>query len=162
MKPPGPIERYCTLSDCWRCGVRVTGWTGAGCSGLGPCAVRASTDQTVTATFGKPKGTKITKAKLTGKKRKKLKLSFNTPGAVTGYQCQLTKPAKRRKAAGKSAKKGAKKPKFTKCASGKTYKKLKPGKYTFKVRALNILGAEAKPARKTIRVKASKKKAAKR
>lgn len=136
---------------------RFAGFTGAGCSGTGACFARLDSDQTVTATFGKPKGTKITKLKVSGKRKKKAKVRFTAPGAVTGFQCLLVKPkAKKRKAgAKKSAKK--KKPKFAKCASGKTYKKLKPGKYTFKVRALNILGADAKPAKRVFKVRAAKK-----
>jgi alpha-tubulin suppressor-like RCC1 family protein len=133
---------------------QFAGFTGAGCSGTGPCYARLDSDQTVTATFGKPKGTRITRLKLSGKKRKKAKVRFTAPGAVTGFQCLLVKPKAKKRGAKKSAKKKKKKPRFAKCASGKTYKRLKPGRYTFKVRALNILGADPKPAKRSFRVRA--------
>jgi len=135
---------------------QFAGWSGAGCSGTGPCFARLDTDQTVTATFGKPKGTKITKAKISGKKRKKAKFRFTAPGAVTGFQCLLLKPKPRKGGAKKSAKK-KRKAKFAKCAPGKTYKNLKPGRYTFKVRAVNILGVDAKPAKRKFKVHAPKR-----
>jgi alpha-tubulin suppressor-like RCC1 family protein len=142
------------------------GWTGA-CTGTGPCQVRLDTDQSVTATFGPPAGTAITGAVIKPKK-KKATFSFIAPGAVSGYQCQLIKPKPKKKAKGKSGKagasaaKGKKKkkqpPKWTACASGKTYKHLKPGKYTFKVRALNSLGSDALPAQKKFKLKKPGKK----
>jgi hypothetical protein len=135
---------------------QFAGFTGAGCSGTGPCFARLDSDQIVTATFGEPTGTTITKLKLSGKKKKTAKLAFTAPGAVTGFECMFVRPVKKKAVAKKSAKK--KKPRFIGCKSGKAYKKLKPGKYTFKVRALNILGADAKPAKKSFRVKAPKKK----
>jgi alpha-tubulin suppressor-like RCC1 family protein len=143
-------------------GAGFAGFTGA-CTGTGICQVRMDADKTITATFGPPKGTKIDKAKIKqGKKPKKgakkkpkptakAKFSFSAPGAVTGYQCMLVKP-KPKKKKGKKAKK-PKKPKFSSCASPKTYKKLKKGKYTFKVRAKNNLGVDAKPAVKKFRIK---------
>lgn len=134
---------------------QFAGWSGAGCSGTGSCYARLDTDQTVTATFGKPTGTRITKAKVSGKKRKRAKFRFTAPGAITGFQCLLQKP-KPRKGARKSAKK-KRKAKFAKCAPGKTYKNLKPGKYTFKVRAVNILGVDAKPAKRKFKVRAPKR-----
>jgi alpha-tubulin suppressor-like RCC1 family protein len=111
------------------------------CAGTAPCHVPMTSDQTVTATFGVPKGTAITKAVVKSKK-KLAKFRFEAPGAITGYQCKLKKP-KPKKA------KGGRKPKpakFSSCFTAKKYKSLKPGKYTFKVRALDILGADAKPA----------------
>lgn len=136
---------------------QFAGWSGGGCSGTGTCAVRLNADQTVTATFGPPKGTTIDKLTLKGKRKKTARVRFSSPGTVTGFQCMLAKPkAKRRAGAGKSAKR--KKPRFVACGSGKAYKKLKPGKYTFKVRALNSLGVEATPAKRVFRVKRPKKK----
>jgi hypothetical protein len=142
-------------------GSGFAGFTGA-CTGTGACQVKMDADKTVTATFGPPKGTKITKAKIKqGKKRKKgarkkpkpmakAKFSFSAPGAVTGYQCMLVKPKPKGK---KGKKKKAKKPKFSSCKSAKSYKKLKKGRYTFKVRAKNILGVDAKPAVKKFKIK---------
>ena len=141
------------------------GWTGA-CTGTGPCQVRLDSDQGVTATFGAPKGTAITKATIKPKK-KRATFSFTAPGALSGYQCQIVKPKPKKQAKGKSGKAGAsakakkkkkRKSRWSACASGKTYKKLKPGRYTFKVRALNALGADPNPALKKFSLKAPKKK----
>jgi alpha-tubulin suppressor-like RCC1 family protein len=143
------------------------GWTGA-CTGTGPCRVRLDSDQNVTATFGPPAGTAITKAVIKPKK-KKATFSFTAPGAVTGYECKLTKPAKKKAKGKKGSGKGQtsatkkkaakkKKPKFTACASPKTYKKLKPGAYKFEVRALDSLGADPQPALKKFSLKKPKPK----
>ena len=70
---------------------------------------------------------------------------------MTGYQCMLVKPKPKKSKGGK--KKKQKKPKFSGCSSPKTYKKLKKGRYTFKVRAKNILGVDAKPAVKKFKIR---------
>jgi hypothetical protein len=110
-----------------------------------------SADQTVTATFGVPKGTAITKALIKSKKRRAT-FAFSASGAITGYQCKL----KRRKP--KRGKLGRKPPpaKFSSCPTQKKYKHLKPGKYAFKVRALDILGADANPAMKKFTIRKPK------
>jgi hypothetical protein len=142
------------------------GFTGA-CSGTGPCRLKMGSDQTVTATFGKAAGSKIAKAKINSK-RKIASFKLSAPGAITGYECELvkprakkkaTKPKTHRKAAHSAAvhkKTKAKAPRvrFAKCGATKTYKRLAPGRYTFKARALDILGADPKPAVRhfTIRV----------
>ncbi len=145
------------------------GWTGA-CTGTGPCRVRLDSDRSVTATFGPPSGTAITKATIKPRK-KRASFSFTAPGAITGYQCKLIGPPKKKKpkkhggkrkgASSSKAKKGKRKkhPKFTACASGRTYKHLRPGRYRFEVRALDVLGADPKPALKRFGLKAPKKKA---
>jgi alpha-tubulin suppressor-like RCC1 family protein len=149
-------------------GSGFAGFTGP-CTGTAPCQVRITADQTVTATFGPPKGTKITKAKIKqGKKAKKgakgktkpkarATFAFTTPGVVSGYQCMLVRPRAKRKKGGRRAKRlGAKrkrKPRFVKCSSPRRYKKLKKGRYTFKVRARNALGTEAKPAVRKFKVR---------
>jgi alpha-tubulin suppressor-like RCC1 family protein len=129
------------------------------CTGTVSCQVNMSQDQTVTATFGPPKGTTITKATIVSRK-KKARFAFSVLGAITGFECELIapKPKLHRKhhkgGAKRSSKAGAgKKPKFATCASAKLYKNLAPGRYTFQVRALDILGADAVPAKKTFRIK---------
>jgi hypothetical protein len=105
-------------------------------------------DQTVTATFGVPKDTAITKAVVKSNK-KKARFAFTAPGAITGYECKLKKRQT----------KGVKKPKpvkFSSCRSPRKYKNLRPGRYTFKVRALDILGADAHPAVKKFTIKKSR------
>jgi hypothetical protein len=52
----------------------------------------------------------------------------------TGLQCALVKPS------------------FSACRSRKTYKHLKPGKYTFEVRAFNAAGADPTPAKKSFTI----------
>jgi hypothetical protein len=59
---------------------------------------------------------------------------FKAKGQSTGFQCALVKKHK--------------KAKFKKCHSPKTFKKLKPGKYTFKVRAVGPGGTDPSPAKK--------------
>ena len=73
----------------------------------------------------------IAKAKVNSAKSR-AKFSFRSSGGANGFQCALIKR--------KHGKKG-KKPSFSACESPKTYKELKPGKYTFEVRALSAAGA---------------------
>jgi alpha-tubulin suppressor-like RCC1 family protein len=147
-------------------GSAFAGWTGA-CTGTGTCEVRMDADRSVSATFGPPKGTAVSSVAV-NRKKKKATLSFSAPGAVTGFQCKLTKPRKPVKKKHRKAHRGAgqskaKAPKatFAACGSPVTYKNLWPGRYTFEVRALNALGADPSPAVKSFTVKAPKKHKAK-
>ncbi len=126
------------------------------CTGTATCQAKMETDQTVTATFGAPAGTKITKAKILSPK-KKATFSFSAPGAITGYQCKLNKPKPKPKKKKAKTSKQQKKPKFASCKSAKIYKNLKPGKYTFQVRAVDVLGADAKPAKRAFNIHPPKK-----
>ena len=141
-------------------GSAFAGFSGP-CTGTGPCQVALTQDQTVTATFGVPTGTKITRAKISSKK-KLAKLTFSAPGAITGYQCMLIRPRPKphKKHRGKaSAAKAKRKPaKFVGCRTPLAYKHLRPGAYTFKVRALDILGADAMPAVRHFKIKPVKRK----
>jgi alpha-tubulin suppressor-like RCC1 family protein len=151
-------------------GTGFAGFTGA-CTGTGPCRVKMDADKEVTATFGPPRGTQITRARIKqGKRAKKRKkaakasasrkqrrraklraratFSFTAPGVVTRYQCMLVRP----KPKGQKTRR-KRKPRFSKCASPKRYKKLRKGRYTFRVRALNNLGADAKPAVRKFRIR---------
>ena len=105
-------------------------------------------DQAVSATFGPPKGTGITHAKISSRK-KTAGFRFTAPGAITGFECMLIRPSPRRRHHGSHKRLGLRKrpkPRFTACsASGKVYKHLRPGRYAFEVRALDILGAERDP-----------------
>ncbi len=126
------------------------------CSGTGPCQVNMSQDQTVLATFGPPTGTAITKSKV---RKKSASFSFTAPGAITGFECELIRPKPKRKhgKGHKHAAKASRAPaKFAACPSTKAYKHLVPGRYTFKVRALDILGADANPANRKFRIKPPK------
>lgn len=111
------------------------GFSGA-CRGTGPCQVKLGADSAVTATFGRPKGTRILKAKIVAA-RGSATFRFAAPGAITSYQCQLVKPHRR----------------FTKCRSPIQYKHLKPGRYTFRVRALDVFGPDPKPAVRQFKIR---------
>jgi hypothetical protein len=102
-----------------------------------------SVDRTVVATFGPPKGTKITAAKIKAKKGS-ASFSFSAPGAITGFQCELVKPK------GKNHKRP--KASFSRCSSPKRYKHLKSGNYTFKVRARDIVGVDRHPAQRSFTI----------
>ena len=111
---------------------------------------------------GKP-DTKITKVKINQKKRR-ARFRFIAIGTASGFQCELLKPKKKHhkkkhhkkpRAQAVEAKKHHKKPKakFSRCRSPKTYKHLKPGRYTFKVRALNSAGIDPTPAHKAFKIR---------
>jgi hypothetical protein len=88
-----------------------------------------------------PSKTTISSAKI---KRKKRIATFSfTADQATGFQCALVKPKKSKKKG-----KHPKKPKvnFSDCSSPRTYKRLKPGKYTFQVRGVNSAGSDPSPA----------------
>ncbi len=90
--PQGQTEALRALPDP---GSGFAGFSGP-CAGTGPCFAKLSQDQTVTATFGPPKGTAITKATIKNPKKKAV-FSFSAPGAITGYQCELIRPKPKRK-----------------------------------------------------------------
>jgi Divergent InlB B-repeat domain len=117
-----------------------TGWTGA-CTGTGTCKVTDSgSDATATATFAliPPPDTKISKSSINSKKHKAT-FKFKAVGSGTSFQCELRKPHKQAT--------------FKACSSPRTYKHLKPGKYTFQVRALGVGGTDATPAKKKFKIK---------
>ena len=90
-----------------------------------------------------PSGTAISGAKINRKKRT-AKFQFSAPGTVTGFDCALTRPKK------KKGKKSA--ASFATCGSPKLYKHLRKGKYTFEVRALNSNGADSAPATRKFKI----------
>lgn len=128
--PQGQVE---TLKAIPAPGSGFAGFSGP-CTGTATCQVTLGADQTVTATFGPPKGTAITattvkkqakkkpvaKAQRRGKKKAKpiarstASLSFSAPGAITGYECKLIRPRvkpkpkhhKKHKHGAKSSKRG--------------------------------------------------------
>jgi hypothetical protein len=83
---------------------------------------------------GKP-NTKIKKAKIVAGKDEAI-FHFKAEGVASGFQCEL-----RRSHSGS-------KPKFRTCRSPKTYKHLKPGRYTFEVRGFNPAGNDPTPAKR--------------
>lgn len=112
-----------------------------GCSGTGDY-VRLTYN--ALTTFTPPFGTLVSKKKINRKKHT-AKLLFSATGTVTGFECSLAR-AKKKKKGKKSA------ASFAACSSPKLYKKLKPGKYTFQVRAVNSAGPDAQPATKKFKI----------
>jgi virginiamycin B lyase len=89
-----------------------------------------------------PKGKVKTKHK-----RAKVKFTFGSTAAGATFECAMTRAkSKKGKKAGKSAA-----PKFSACKSPKTYQ-LKPGKYTFSVRAVSSAVTDPTPATRKFRV----------
>jgi hypothetical protein len=117
--------------------------------------VKLDADQAVSATFGPPKGTAITKAAVQSKK-KTATFAFSAPGAITGFQCMLIKPKPKPRKRHRAHKRP--KPRFSSCSAPATFKHLAPGRYRFAVRALDILGPDATPASRSFRVKGHKAK----
>jgi len=86
--------------------------------------------------------TRISKAKIDAQKGTAT-FTFKAVGTATGFQCALTKKQQGKK---------AKKPKFRKCRSPKSYTNLKEGKYSFGVRAVGTGGADSTPAKRTFTI----------
>jgi CSLREA domain-containing protein len=78
--------------------------------------------------------TKITKAPKAKSTSTTAKFKFKSNEAGSKFQCKLDKG------------------KFKNCRSPKTYKKLKPGKHVFKVRAIDKAGNVGKPAKRKFKV----------
>ena len=121
------------------------GFSGA-CKGTHACQVKLDKDKAVTATFGRPKGTKILKGKVNHPKGA-ASFSFTAPGAITGFQCQLIRPKPQHKPRHRAAARAkTPHPRFSKCRSPIKYRHLAPGRYTLRVRAMDIFGPDPKPA----------------
>jgi hypothetical protein len=91
-----------------------------------------------TAHYFRVPDTKIIKATINSPKRE-ASFKFTSLGVAKSFQCAL----------GKAHKKGA----FRSCRSRKKYKSLKPGEYTFEVRAVGSGGLDPTPARKSFTIK---------
>jgi hypothetical protein len=125
------------------------GWSGAGCSGTSTCTAAVNAAQAVTATFTlvptRPARAKVTKAKI-NKKKHTATFRFTASGVVTRFQCSLVRAATKHKHHKKS------KLVFRSCTSPKTYKHLKRGHYTFRVRAVNSVGRAPASRPKSFRI----------
>jgi hypothetical protein len=82
-----------------------------------------------------PPNTKITSEKVWSRKRR-ARFSFKAIGKSTGFRCALVRQRHHKKP----------KPSYRVCRSPKSYKRLKPGRYTFLVRAFNVGGSDPTPA----------------
>jgi hypothetical protein len=119
-------------------GSDFVGWSGGGCSGTGPCRLTLSADTSVIAFFSHqpppaPPNTKLGKPKISSKKRTAT-FTFKGIGTVTSFQCALARNHARLK--------------FSSCVSPKRYRHLRPGQYTFEVRALNGTLRDTTPAKR--------------
>jgi hypothetical protein len=90
--------------------------------------------------------TKLGKVKIDSAKGT-AKFTFSGIGTLSGFQCELIRPAPKGARKGKAAK-----PKFAGCRSPKTYQHLGPGRYTFKVEAKGAGGTDATPATRKFRI----------
>ena len=125
------------LSETPAPGSKFVGWLGR-CAGTLSCTVSTGADQTVIATFSllAPQ-TKITNEKVSSRKRK-ARFKFKAIGTSTGFWCALVKQPKRHHKKSR--------PSYRVCRSPKSYTRLRPGRYTFLVRAFNVGGSDPTPA----------------
>lgn len=90
----------------------------------------------------------------TTKNKAKVKFKFSSTDATASFQCRviaLTPKGTGKKKASGSKQAKIKLPAFKACKSPKTYK-LKPGRYRFQVRAVNAVGPDPTPAKRTFKV----------
>lgn len=85
-----------------------------------------------------PPDTRITSAKVSAG-RGKASFKFKASGNAKRLECALVRKGK--------------KPRFRKCRSPKSYRHLKPGRYTFQARAVGSVAPEATPAKKAFRIR---------
>ncbi len=107
----------------------------------GPTSQASAAHAVLASTTATPPATTLTKAKISSKHHT-AKFSFNASAVASGFQCALIKHKKHHKKP---------KPSFSSCHSPKSYKHLKPGKYTFEVRALSATGPGT-PASKNFKI----------
>jgi hypothetical protein len=87
-------------------------------------------------------GARITKSTINAKHHT-ASFSFTANG-VSGYQCELIPPTRKRHKQPKVS--------FSSCTSPKSYSHLKAGRYTFEVEGVNSAGADKRPASKTFKI----------
>ncbi len=130
-----------TLTATPDAGSTFAGWSGEGCSGTGTCQVTVSGVGAVIATFGKPLApdTEITAARV-NKARRRATFSFGATGpGPYGFECRLTRQSPRLAA-------------YRSCSSPRSYRRLRPGRHVFYVRASGPGGTDPTPARRAFRI----------
>jgi hypothetical protein len=117
---------------------RFTGWDAA-CSGDGPCSLTMNDDRSASAGFGlrRPE-TKIIGARVRASRRR-ARFEFTRSGRASGFGCRLKRRHHRARG-------------FRRCRSPRTYRHLKPGRYSFEVRAVGPSGPDRTPARRRFRI----------
>jgi dipeptidyl aminopeptidase/acylaminoacyl peptidase len=104
-----------------------------------------------------PAQTKIDKAKINKKQGKaRFRFSASGPNPATGFECKLNRPKRKRHHSGSRrlglSRVAFRKAKFRPCNSPKKYKHLRPGRYTFFVRAIDVAGPDPTPAKRRFRI----------
>jgi hypothetical protein len=99
--------------------------------------------------FSSAPSTRLKKAKIDSGKGT-ASFIFAGGGAISGFACELVRPAPKGARSSKGAKRS--KPKFAPCKSPRTYRHLVPGAYTFKVEATGAGGADPTPAVRKFRI----------
>ncbi len=115
-----------------------------GCTGAAGDTCRVEnleSDREIQATFTRMSDAAITKATITRRKRKAT-FRFTGVGVTKGFQCRLIGPG------AKHHKKAA----FSRCASPRIYRHLRPGRYTFEVRVVNPDGSHSTPATRHFKI----------
>ncbi|MCA1700155.1 MAG: hypothetical protein LC790_15120, partial [Actinobacteria bacterium] len=122
-----------SLPGQYRCRVSAANHAGA--------SAQMSAPHTVSAAGLSPSAapnTRITRARVSSRKRRAV-FRFRASVQASGFQCRL--------------KRGRRSARFRRCRSPKTYRRLRPGRYTFQVRATGPGGTDPTPAAKKFRVK---------
>jgi len=129
-----------TLTATAAPGSIFTGWASDGCQGTGTCTVTPwGFDTGATAWFDAAPDARISKANISSKKRRAT-FEFEAIDTASDFQCELRRM--------NSHKAG-----FKTCRPPKTYRHLKPGKYTFEVTAISPGGADPFAAKKSFKIK---------
>jgi hypothetical protein len=120
-------------------GSEFAGWSGGGCSGIQACAMTIGSAQTITAVFKQgPPATNLLGSKI-GSTKGTATFAFSGTGVTSGFDCTLIRKHGHAH--------------FAACSSPMTYRHLKPGSYTFEVRAVGPEGPSTQPATKQFRIR---------
>jgi DNA-binding beta-propeller fold protein YncE len=120
-----------TQAGSYSCRVTATNQAGSSAQTSAALAVSAQPQ---------PPGTRITRARVRSARRR-ASFRFAAVGEATRFQCEL-RPHRRHARA-----------RFRPCASPRTYRRLRPGAYTFAVRAIGPGGLDRTPAKRTFRIR---------
>ncbi len=122
----------------------MVSWSGCTSAAANTCRVEdIEGNREVTATFTQAPETTLTTATIDRNKRRAT-FRFSASLVASSFQCELigAKAAHNKKPAAA----------FSSCTSPKTYKHLRPGRYTFEVRALNSAGPDLTPVRRKFKI----------
>ncbi len=137
-------QEMVTLTETPAAQSEFTGWSGCAIAAGNTCQVESSEDRRVTATFALeeipvPPVVTLPNSKIIAatvrKARRTVTFRFRGEFNPLRFQCKLIKPGRKKSTTN-----------FSLCTSPKTYTRLKRGKYTFEVRAINSAGPDPSPA----------------